>query len=350
MSRPKQEKDKNELDPISKKEQILATTIVAIEKAFGTGSIMSLDDESMVSKCDAIPTGSISLDKATGIGGVPRGRIIEIYGQESSAKSSLCLHIVANAQKNGGIAAYIDVEHALDPEYSRKLGVDISKLRISQPDHAEQALNIMEHLIRSGVIDIVVLDSVAALVPEAELDGTMDEQQIGLQARLMSKALRKLTGLVAETNTCLIFVNQTRVNIGQFFGDPTTTPGGKALKYHASMRIELRRTGWIKEKDTVIGSTIRAKVVKNKLAPPYRVCEFPIIHGQGISEIEELIDIGLTYGIIKKAGPYFKFDEIQLGLGKPNTKELLYTNNDLYQTIKAKVINVMALGTKTIGE
>lgn len=322
------------------REQRLDITTAAIEKQCGKGSIMIFDSASMY-KYESIPTGSLVLDKATGIGGFPKGRSIEVYGAESSGKTSLCLHAVANVQRAGGVAAYIDVEHALDPVYVKKLGVKTNELRISQPDHAEQALNIVDHLARSGVVDLIVVDSVAALVPEAELDGSMDDYQVALVPRLMSKALRKLTGIITTTNTCLIFVNQTRVNIGQMFGDPTVTPGGKALKFYASMRLELKRTSWIKEKDIVIGSTIRVIVRKNKLAPPYRVCEFPIIHGQGISELDELIDIAVDHGIVKKAGAWFKFNEAQLGQGRIKTKEALRNDTDLYTTIKTLVVEAI---------
>lgn len=319
------------------REKRLEIAIAAIEKQCGKGSIMTLDN-APIQKIETISTGSLSLDKATGIGGLPMGRVTELYGAESSGKSTLCLHIVANIQKNGGTAAFVDMEHALDPAYTRKLGVDTSKLKISQPDHAEQALNIIDHLARSNAVDLIILDSVAALVPEVELDGGMDDQQMGLVPRLMSKALRKLTGIVANTKTCLIFVNQTRMNIGQMFGDPTTTPGGKALKFHASMRIELKRMGWIKDKDLVVGSIIRANVKKNKLAPPYRICEFPVIHGQGISELDELINIAISNGIITKSGSWLSMDGVQLAQGKIRTKELLHDNKDVYVTLKTRVI------------
>ncbi|MBQ8635367.1 recombinase RecA [bacterium] len=330
--------DDKELQAIQEgKNKALKLALDKIEKDFGKGSIMRLGDKANVD-CECIPTGALALDLALGIGGVPRGRIIEIYGPEASGKTTLAQHIVANAQKKGGIAAYIDAEHALDPEYARNLGVDIDQLLISQPDTGEQALEIAEELVRSGAIDVVVIDSVAALVPKAEIEKAMDEQQMGLQARLMSKGLRKLTAVVAKTNTTVIFINQLRQKIGIMFGNPETTTGGQALKYYSSVRLDIRRCDSVKNKDNEdIGNRVRVKVAKNKVAPPFKVCEFDIIYGKGICALGNIIDVAVNYGIIKKAGAWFSYNDEKLGQGREKAKEFLEQNADILAKIEAEV-------------
>ena len=332
------EVDDKELQAIQEgKNKALKLALDKIEKDFGKGSIMRLGDKTSVD-CECIPTGALALDLALGIGGVPRGRIIEIYGPEASGKTTLAQHIVANAQKKGGIAAYIDAEHALDPEYARNLGVDIDQLLISQPDTGEQALEIAEELVRSGAIDVVVIDSVAALVPKAEIEKAMDEQQMGLQARLMSKGLRKLTAIVAKTNTTVIFINQLRQKIGIMFGNPETTTGGQALKYYSSVRLDIRRCDSVKNKDNEdIGNRVRVKVAKNKVAPPFKVCEFDIIYGKGICALGNIIDVAVNYGIIKKAGAWFSYNDEKLGQGRDKVKELFAENPALETEIEEKV-------------
>lgn len=324
-------------DSASARIKALELAMAEIEKLHGKGSIMRMGDERAAIKAEVIPTGSISLDFALGIGGVPRGRVVEIFGPESSGKTTLALHIIANAQKAGGMAAFIDAEHALDPRYSQALGVDIQNLLISQPDTGEQALDIAETLVRSGGLDVVVVDSVAALVPKAEIEGDMGDQQVGLQARLMSRALRKLTGTVSKSRTCFIFINQIRLKIGQMWGNPETTPGGVALKFHASVRIDIRRIGSIKDGTEVTGNRTRVKVVKNKMAPPFREVEFDIVFGKGISTLGELVDIGVEKGIIKRSGTWYSFGEERLGQGRDRVMGILSENPDLIKTIDAKV-------------
>lgn len=314
----------------------LKMAIEKIEKDFGKGSIMKLGDKPAVN-VEAIPTGSLALDIALGIGGVPRGRIIEVYGPESSGKTTLAQHIVAECQKKGGIAAYVDAEHALDPEYARNLGVDIDNLLISQPDTGEQALDITEELVRSGAVDVVVVDSVAALVPKAEIDGSMEDQQMGLQARLMSKALRKLTGVIGKTNTTVIFINQLRMKIGVMYGNPETTTGGNALKYYASVRMEIRRTEGLKGDGEEIGNHVRVKVLKNKVAPPFRTAEFDIIFGKGICKIGNILDVAVNFGIVDKAGAWFSYNNEKLGQGREKSKEFLAENPDMLKEIEGKI-------------
>jgi recombination protein RecA len=307
-----------------------------IEKKFGKGSIMRLGERE-ISDVPAISTTSLSLDVAVGVGGVPRGRIIEIYGPESSGKTTLALHIVAEAQKAGGVAAYIDAEHAMDAEYAGKLGVDIAQLLISQPDSGEQALEIAEALVRSNGVDVIVIDSVAALVPRAELDGEMGDSLPGLQARLMSQALRKLTAIVAQSNTCFIFINQIREKIGVMFGSPETTSGGRALKFYASLRLDIRRIGAIKDGDRVVGNRTKVKVVKNKVAPPFRECEFDIMYGEGISREGDVLDLGALQRVVEKSGAWFSYKGDRLGQGRENAKQALKDNPDLLKRIENEV-------------
>ena len=314
----------------------LDTALAQIERQFGKGSVMKMGDRGPVVQ-EVIPTGSIALDIALGIGGLPRGRIIEIYGPESSGKTTVALHAIANAQKNGGIAAFIDAEHALDPEYARKLGVDIDALLVSQPDTGEQALEIMDMLIRSGALDIIVVDSVAALVPRAEIEGEMGDSHMGLQARLMSQALRKITGALHQSNTTAIFINQLREKIGVFFGTPETTTGGKALKFYASIRMDVRRIETLKDGQDAVGNRTRVKVVKNKMAPPFKQAEFDIIYGVGISREGSLIDLGVEVGVVKKSGAWYTYEGDQLGQGKENSRNFLIDNPDLANEIEAKI-------------
>ncbi len=313
-----------------------------IEKDFGKGSIMRLGDKSSVN-VDCIPTGALALDIALGVGGVPRGRVIEIYGPESSGKTTLAQHIVAEAQKKGGIAAFVDAEHALDPEYAKNLGVNVDELLISQPDTGEQALEIAEELVRSGAIDVIVIDSVAALVPKAEIEKAMDEQQMGLQARLMSKALRKLTGIVGKTNTTVIFINQLRQKIGVMYGNPETTTGGNALKYYASVRLDIRRFDSVKNKEGEdIGNRVRVKVVKNKVAPPFRTAEFDIVYGKGICALGNVLDVAVNMEIVKKAGAWFSYNEEKLGQGRDKSKEFLDEHPEILKEIEQKVREKLA--------
>ena len=314
----------------------LQLTSDKLEKSYGKGAIMKLGDAA-VDAIESISTGSLGLDIALGIGGVPKGRIIEIYGPESSGKTTLATHIVAEAQKAGGIAAFIDAEHAFDKYYAQKLGVDVENLLIAQPDNGEQALEIADNLIRSGAIDIIVIDSVAALVPKAEIEGEMGDSKMGLQARLMSQALRKLTGTISKTNCCCIFINQLREKIGVMFGNPETTTGGNALKFYASVRLDIRRTSQIKDSDEVSGNRVKVKIVKNKVAPPFRIAEFDIMFGEGISKVGEIIDLGVEYNIIKKAGSWFSYGETKLGQGRDAVKNLLHDNPDLADELEAKI-------------
>jgi recombination protein RecA len=314
----------------------LQLTLDKLEKSYGKGTIMKLGD-SAVEPIEAISTGSLGLDIALGIGGVPKGRIIEIYGPESSGKTTLATHIVAEAQKKGGIAAIIDAEHAFDKYYAQKLGVDVENLLISQPDNGEQALEIADNLIRSGAIDVIVIDSVAALVPKGEIEGEMGDSKMGLQARLMSQALRKLTGTISKTNCCCIFINQLREKIGVMFGNPETTTGGNALKFYASVRLDIRRTSQIKDSDEVSGNRVKVKIVKNKVAPPFRIAEFDIMFGEGISKVGEIIDLGVEYNIIKKSGSWFSYGDTKLGQGRDSVKNLLLDNPDLADELEAKI-------------
>lgn len=314
----------------------LQLTLDKLEKSYGKGTVMKLGDNA-VEAIEAISTGSISLDIALGIGGLPKGRVIEIYGPESSGKTTLAIHAIAEAQKRGGIAAIIDAEHAFDKFYASKLGVDIENLLISQPDNGEQALEIADNLIRSGAIDIIVIDSVAALVPKAEIEGEMGDSKMGLHARLMSQALRKLTGTISKTGCCCIFINQLRDKIGVMFGSPETTTGGNALKFYASVRLDIRRISQIKDTDEVSGNRVKVKVVKNKLAPPFRVAEFDIMFGEGISKAGEIIDLGVDFDIIKKAGSWFSYGDTKLGQGRDGVKQLLLDNPDLMDELEEKI-------------
>jgi recombination protein RecA len=321
----------------AEKLKALQLTIDKLEKTYGKGAVMKLSDEKVLD-IPAISTGSLGLDMALGIGGIPRGRVIEVYGPESSGKTTLTMHCIAEAQKAGGLAAFIDAEHAFDKNYAEKLGIDTENLLISQPDNGEQALEIAEHLIRSGAIDIIVIDSVAALVPKAELEGEMGESKMGLQARLMSQALRKLTGAIHKTGCACIFINQLRDKIGVMFGSPETTTGGNALKFYASVRLDIRRVGQIKESaDNVLGNRTRVKVVKNKVAPPFKVVEFDIMYGQGISKVGEIIDLGVELEIIKKAGSWFSYNGEKLGQGRDAVKNLLLDNPELLEELEVKI-------------
>jgi recombination protein RecA len=324
------------------KKKALNLAITQIEKSCGKGSIMRLGTDSKV-RVEAIPTGAINLDAAIGIGGIPRGRVTEIYGPESSGKTTLSLHVVANAQRAGGVAAYIDAEHALDTEYARKLGVDVDNLLISQPDTGEQGLEIADILVRSGAIDVVVIDSVAALVPKAEIEGDMGDAHVGLQARLMSQALRKLTGAIARSKTSVIFINQLREKIGVMFGNPETTTGGKALKFYASVRLDIRRIGPVKEKEDVIGSHVRVKVVKNKVAPPFKQAEFDIMYAEGISHASLVLDIAAESGIIEKSGAWYSYKGQKIGQGRENSKLFLKDNLALMSEVEEQVKNVLGM-------
>ncbi len=319
------------------KNKALDAALTQIERAFGKGSIMRMGAKAGDQQIEVIPSGSLGLDLALGIGGLPRGRVLEIYGPESSGKTTLALHAIAEAQKRGGTCAFIDAEHALDPIYARKLGVDVDNLLLSQPDGGEQALEICDTLVRSGAVDIVVIDSVAALVPRAELEGEMGDTHVGLHARLMSQALRKLTGSVSKSHTMLIFLNQIRLKIGVMFGNPETTTGGNALKFYASIRMEIRRIGQIKDRDEVVGNQTRVKVVKNKLAPPFRQVEFDIMYGEGISKVGELIDLGVKANVVEKSGAWFSYDSTRIGQGRENAKQFLRDHKDMAEAIEKKV-------------
>ncbi|WP_029145726.1 recombinase RecA [Microbacterium luticocti] len=325
------------------REKALESALAQIDRQFGKGSVMRLGSDERA-PVEVIPTGSIALDVALGVGGLPRGRIIEIYGPESSGKTTLTLHAIANVQRAGGIAAFIDAEHALDPEYAQKLGVDIDQLLVSQPDTGEQALEIADMLIRSGAIDLVVIDSVAALVPRAEIEGEMGDSHVGLQARLMSQALRKLTGGLNQTKTTAIFINQLREKIGVFFGSPETTAGGKALKFYASVRLDIRRIETLKDGTEAVGNRTRVKVVKNKMAPPFKQAEFDILYGVGISREGSLIDFGVEHGIVKKSGAWYTYDGEQLGQGKENARNFLIKNADVAAEIESKIKGKLGIG------
>lgn len=320
----------------NEKLKALQLTLDKLEKSYGKGAVMKLGD-APIEAMEAISTGSLGLDIALGIGGLPKGRVVEIYGPESSGKTTLATHVIAEAQKKGGIAAIVDAEHAFDQFYAKKLGVDIENLLISQPDNGEQALEIADNLIRSGAIDVIVIDSVAALVPKSEIEGEMGDSKMGLQARLMSQALRKLTGTISKTNCCCIFINQLREKIGVMFGNPETTTGGNALKFYASVRLDIRRIAQIKDSDEVSGNRVKVKIVKNKVAPPFRIAEFDIMFGQGISKVGEIIDLGVEYGIVKKAGSWFSYGDTKLGQGRDAVKQLLLDNPELSEELEAKI-------------
>ena len=325
-----------ERDPMDKT-KALEAALGQIEKAFGKGSVMRLGKNEQVAEAEAVSSGSIGLDIGLGIGGLPRGRIVEIYGPESSGKTTLALHAIAEAQKNGGTCAFVDAEHALDPIYARKLGVDLDELLISQPDAGEQALEITDTLVRSGAIDVLVVDSVAALVPRAELEGEMGDSHVGLQARLMSQALRKLTSSISKSRCLVIFINQIRLKIGVMFGNPETTSGGNALKFYASVRLDIRRIGAIKDRDEVIGNQTRVKVVKNKMAPPFRVVEFDIMYGEGISKNGEILDLGVNAGIVEKSGAWFSYSGQRIGQGRENAKRFLSENKEIADQIEKQI-------------
>ncbi len=340
-------------DPKDDRLQALELTRAQIEKQYGKGALMRLGDEGAVEDVDPISTGGIALDIALGVGGLPRGRVAEIYGPEGSGKTTVCLSVIANAQKAGGIAAFIDAEHAMDPIYARKLGVDVDNLLVSQPDTGEQALEITEMLVRSGALDVVVIDSVAALVPRAEIEGEMGDQHMGLQARLMSQALRKLAGTIKKTNTLVLFTNQIRMKIGVMFGNPETTSGGNALKFYASVRMDIRRIGGITEGEVVIGNRVRVKVVKNKVAPPFKKCEFDILYGEGISAEGDLIDLAVEAEVIQKSGAWFSFGEERLGQGRENVRVFLKENQDLRNRIQTLVFDhyeIPMIGQKKASE
>jgi len=330
-------KDEN-VDQINKAEKLkaLQLTLDKIEKSYGKGAIMKMGDHA-IEKVDVISTGSIGVDAALGIGGFPKGRIVEIYGPESSGKTTLAIHAIAEVQKTGGIAAFIDAEHAFDRFYAQKLGVNIEDLLISQPDNGEQALEIAENLIRSGAIDLIVIDSVAALTPKSEIEGEMGESKMGLHARLMSQALRKLTGTISKTGACCIFINQLREKIGVMFGNPETTTGGNALKFYASVRVDIRRQTQIKEGESVVGNRVKVKIVKNKVAPPFRTAEFDLLYGEGISKVGEILDLGVDNNIIKKSGSWFSYGDTKLGQGRDAVKQLLNDNPELMDELEAKV-------------
>jgi recombination protein RecA len=319
------------------KQKALEQALAQIDRAFGKGSIMKLGQRTTVIEVGTVSTGSLGLDIALGVGGLPRGRVVEVYGPESSGKTTLALHVVAEAQKKGGICAFVDAEHALDPVYARKLGVDVDELLISQPDTGEQALEITDTLVRSGAIDVLVIDSVAALTPRAELEGEMGDVHVGLQARLMSQALRKLTGSISKSGCMVIFINQIRMKIGVMFGSPETTSGGNALKFYASVRLDIRRIGALKDRDEIVGNQTRVKVVKNKLAPPFKVVEFDIMYGLGISKMGELLDLGVKAGVVEKSGSWFSCGDQRIGQGRENAKQFLTENSDIAEKIEAAV-------------
>ena len=332
----------------TKKAKALELAITQIDRQFGKGAIMRLGDNYIRTMDNVISTGCLSLDVALGVGGIPRGRVVEIYGPESSGKTTLALHIVAEAQKAGGFAAFIDAEHAVDPDYSKRLGVNTEELLISQPDSGEQALEICETLVRSGALHVIVIDSVAALVPRAELEGDMGDSHMGLQARLMSQALRKLTGTVSRSNTTVIFINQIREKIGVVFGNPETTPGGRALKFYSSIRMEIRRITTIKDGGEMVGSRVRVKVVKNKVAPPFKKSEFDIMYGQGISYVGDIIDLAVEGNIVEKTGAWYSYDDMKIGQGRENAKSFLTENPDILDAVTAKVKSFMGLNTEAV--
>jgi recombination protein RecA len=319
------------------KQRALEAALAQIDRAFGKGSVMKLGEKGKIVEIESVSTGSLGLDLALGIGGLPKGRIVEIYGPESSGKTTLALHVVAEVQKAGGTAAFVDAEHALDPSYAHKLGVNLDNLLVSQPDTGEQALEITDTLVRSGAVDIIVIDSVAALTPRAEIEGEMGDSHVGLQARLMSQSLRKLTGSINRSKCMVIFINQLRMKIGVMYGNPETTTGGNALKFYASVRLDIRRTGQIKDRDEIIGNTTRVKVVKNKVAPPFKQVEFDIMYGEGISKIGEILDLGVKAGIVEKSGSWFSYDSIRIGQGRENAKTYLKENPELCDRLEAAI-------------
>ena len=327
---------------LRERDKAIDMAVGQIEKQFGKGAIMRLGQDA-VTRIPHISTGAIGIDHALGIGGVPRGRVVEIFGPEASGKTTLTLQIIAQAQRNGGTAAFVDAEHALDPTYAKKLGVDLDNLLVSQPDHGEQALEIVEVLVRSGGADVVVVDSVAALVPRAEIDGEMGEAQVGLQARLMSQALRKLTGVVAKSSTCLVFINQLREKIGVMFGNPETTTGGRALKFYSSVRVDIRRIGAVKDGDQVVGSRTRVKIVKNKLAPPFRIAEFDLMYGEGVSREGDLLDLAVAHRLVEKSGTWFSHDGERLGQGRERVKQFLKENPAVFDSIDTKLRKALSL-------
>jgi len=344
-------KDEDTEQKLGARTKAIEAALSQIEKQFGKGTIMKLGQKGAAVAVEAIPTGAISFDLALGIGGFPRGRVVEIYGPEATGKTTLALHVIAEAQKRGGQAAFIDAEHALAPKYAASIGIDVDNLLISQPDYGEQALEIAEVLVRSGAVDVVVIDSVAALVPKAELEGEMGDAHMGLQARLMSQALRKLTAIVARSKTCFIFINQIREKIGMFIGNPETTTGGRALKFYASMRIDVRRLSVLKEGDSVVGSRVKVKIVKNKMAPPFREAQFDIIFGEGISKEGDLVDIGFETGILDKTGTWYSYKGERLGQGRDNVKKLFKENRELASQVDAEVRKKIGLpGEKETGE
>ena len=332
----------------TKKAKALELALSQIDRQFGKGSIMRLGDNYVPTMDNVISTGCLSLDVALGVGGIPKGRVVEIYGPESSGKTTLALHIVAEAQKSGGFAAFIDAEHAVDPDYSKRLGVNTEELLISQPDTGEQALEICETLVRSGALDVIVIDSVAALVPRAELEGDMGDSHMGLQARLMSQALRKLTGTVSRSNTTVIFINQIREKIGVMFGNPETTPGGRALKFYSSVRLEIRRITTIKDGTEMVGSRVRVKVVKNKVAPPFKKSEFDIMYGLGISYVGDIIDLAVEGNIVEKTGAWYSYDDMKIGQGRENAKSFLTENSDILDAVTEKVKSFMGLNNEAV--
>ncbi len=333
------------------KEKALQTALTQIERSYGKGAIMRMGQDGAMSQIEGIPTGALNLDAAIGVGGIPQGRITEIFGLESSGKTTLCLHVIANAQREGGIAAFVDAEHAVDIQYARKLGVDVDNLLVSQPDNGEQALEIAEVLIRSNAVDVVVIDSVAALVPRAEIEGEMGDSHVGLQARLMSQALRKLTGAVARSNTAVIFTNQIREKIGVMFGNPETTSGGRALKFYASLRLDIRRIGAIKDGQDVVGNRTRVKVVKNKCAPPFKQAEFDILYNEGISHLGLLVDLGVDHEIVSKSGSWFSYGDLRMGQGKENARDFLAENRDIAQEIEERLLSALGISADNdVGE
>jgi recombination protein RecA len=336
----------NGLDiPSMDRQKALEAALAQIDRAFGKGSAMKLGSREKI-EIDTISTGSLGLDIALGVGGLPRGRVVEIYGPESSGKTTLALHAIAEAQRGGGTAAFVDAEHALDPSYAKKLGVDVDELIVSQPDTGEQALEIVDTLVRSNAVDVLVIDSVAALVPRAEIEGEMGDSHVGLQARLMSQALRKLTGSISRSRCLVIFINQVRMKIGVMYGNPETTTGGNALKFYASVRLDIRRTGQIKDRDDIVGNATRVKVVKNKVAPPFKQVEFDIMYGQGISKVGEILDLGVKAGLVEKSGAWFSYDSVRIGQGRENAKQYLLENPDVAQRIE----NAIRGKTDEVGE
>ncbi|MCD7895287.1 MAG: recombinase RecA [Planctomycetaceae bacterium] len=345
MARAKSDKADKKADPaevlsVTKKEQDLTSALADIGKRFGPEAIMRLGADNVV-KCDVISTGSLGLDAAIGVGGIPKGRIVEFYGPESSGKTTLALHCVANSQKDGGVAAFIDAEHALDPSYARKLGVNLDTLLVSQPDSGEQALEICEMLVRSNAVDVIVIDSVAALTPKAELEGDMGQSHVGLQARLMSQGLRKLTGIVKKSNTCIIFINQIRMKIGVMFGSPETTTGGNALKFYSSVRLDIRRTQAIKKGDEILGSDTKVKVVKNKMAPPFKIAQFQVLFNKGVNRLGEVVDLGSEHGIIEKTGSWFSYGDMRIGQGRDKAIDFLQDNPDIAGEIENKLKSLL---------